>query len=468
MSRLLLSVLSLCLAVWHLPSTAADGDRLIGFGTEAQFPGFGFYPGPYGGSEFDRVVTLAEGAQQRLYVFASVRVAPNQFRALVYRLLPDGWFDFDFGNDGFITLAPPCPEGSLTHAAIDGQQRPWLLFSGCGDFELYRLTAAGLADTSLLGSGRLSIPFNLGGDNLDLPRRMSFTADGHVAVAGIVGSATGRRLGLALFTAQGGPVPGFGNAGRANFALPKPVDHIGAIHAMPDGRLVASGDLWSGDDILNRLQFVVRVQPSGSGDIGFGNHAPGISLLNLPVATGSDPAYGGGITYDSLLERDGSLIQIGSWHNANAPHLKSEFLLVRWRPDGQPDASFGPAGHRTYGLNQGGDPNAPGYNTDHGRTLLRQGNGRYLLAGTSTNPDNRTELALLRLRRDFSPDPSFGVGGWVTDRIEVGGTGGMQPVTQLLRSGSLITALTVRVANSALVATLRGARNDLLFADTFD
>lgn len=448
-----------------LETQAADGHALVGFGTDAEFPGYGFYPGPYAGSTMDQVIASAATPEGRLFAFADVQAGPGAYRALVYRLEADGFPDFTFDTFGYKTLVPPCAAGRLVDAVVDGQGRPWLLFSGCGDFEIYRLTPDGAPDTSLLGSGRLTIPFNLGGNNQDFPAKLAVTPAGGIAVAGPVDSPTGRRLGIANFTAEGGPVPGFGNAGRVDFDFAWSVTRVGGVHPMADGRIVATADTQFNPGAITHV--AVRVQPSGAGDLGFGNAGPGVSELDLRSATGSSGFSP--TTRQSHLDRNGAIVQVGSWNPNNDPAIESEMLFLRWRPDGQPDTSVGPFGHRLYGLNRGGDPGDTSRNTEIAFAVARQGDGKYLLAGYSRNAQGQTELALLRLRRNLQPDPGFGSNGWVTDRLGLGpnGTFNMQPSHLLLRPGHFLTSLQV-LGNSGYVATLRGSENDLLFADTFD
>ncbi len=463
--RALVLAFGLTAALSSPSARAVDGDILQGFGTDAEYPGYGFYPGPYAGSNLDAVIGLNADAGGRLWLFADVQAGQSSYRALVYRLGADGYPDFDFAPFGYITLVPPCAGARLVDATLDGQDRPWLLFGGCGDYELYRLTPAGQPDTSLLGSGRLSIAFDLGGDNVDYPLRLAITPAGGVVVAGRVDSATGRRVGLAHFTADGDPAPGFGNAGRVDVDFNWSVARIGGVHPMADGRIVVTGD--TQQNPADITQFVVRVLASGAGDLAFGNIAPGVSELNLRAATGSQTF--GAVTRHSLVEPNGAVVQVGLWQSDAQPNDGSEILLLRWRPDGQPDTGIGPFGHRLYGLNPGGDPNDPNRNSDGGYAVVRQGDGKLVLAGTSIDIQGHTQLALLRLRRDLQPDTRFGNAGWVTDRVQVGPQGlfTMRPRSVLLRPGSLVTSLQV-LTPSGYLPTLRGAHNDLLYADTFD
>ncbi len=440
---------------------AADGQPDVTFGTDAEFPGYGFYMNPMVFGEGDDTVAVAAAADGRLYHFGNFADGQGGQRAAIWRLDADGYFDFSFGEGGLRTLVPPCPDGWLTHATLDGLGRPLLAFSGCGDFEVYRLTPDGAPDTSLLGSGRLTIAFDMGGSNNDRPMRIASTQVNGILVAGGVANADTSDLGIAHFTADGGAAPGFGNSGRVTLPFTWSVTRVGVVQARPDGRIVAAGDTQQNPFAIT--QFAVRVQPNGAPDLGFGNSAPGISEANLRTLTGFDG--GAAITRAALVEPTGSIVQAGSFHDVDDETVGSQVLVMRWREDGELDTALGPFGYRVYGLDLGG----AGDNADGADAIARQGDGKYVLAGYSYNADNRQELSLLRLRRDFNLDPQFGEAGSLHELVAIAQNGfpWMSADQLLLRPGRIITSLLIGTGPGNLMS-LRAAENDLLFADMFD
>ena len=440
---------------------AADGDADPTFGTDAEFPGYGFYMNPMVQGESDNTVAVAADAAGRLYHFGNFHDGQGGVRAAIWRLDANGYFDFDFGDAGLRTLIPPCPEGWLTHATLDRLDRPLLAFSGCGDFEIYRLTPEGAPDTSLLGSGRLTIAFDMGGSNNDRPMRIATTLSNGIVVAGNVANAEFADLGIAHFTADGGAAPGFGNAGRVTLPFAWSVTRVGGVHPMPDGRIVAAGDTQQNPFAMT--QFAVRVHPNGAPDLGFGNSAPGISEVNIRTISG----YDGGAAYtrSSLLEPTGTIVQAGTFYDIDDESAGSEMFVLRWREDGELDTTLGPHGFRTFGLDLGG----AGDNDDGLEAIARQGDGKYLLAGYTYNAENREGFALARLRRDFSLDPTFGDGGIVHDLVSIAQNGSpwMTPHQILVQPGRIITSMLVGTGPGNLM-TLHATQNDQLFADTFD
>lgn len=452
-------------AVFPGPIRAADGQLDASFGTDAEFPGYGFYINPFGNTFFDDVVAVAPAPDGRLYLFGNIGHDQDSRRAAIYRLDADGYFDFDYAPFGLRTLIPPCQGGTLTDATVDSQGRPWLAFTGCGDFEIYRLTATGDMDTSLLGSGRLTVNFDLGNGNDDRPRRIALTPQGGIVIAGAVQSPTGFRLGIAHYTGEGGSAPGFGNAGRVDFDFEWSVTRIAGVHPMRDGRIVVAGDTQINP--LQVTQFAVRVQPSGAPDASFGNSLPGVSEVDYRDLT--DYLNGAPVTRRSVLEPDGSIIQVGTWSNTPNPNHKWDMFLMRWRPDGELDTGIGAFGYRLYGLNLGGNPEAGSYNHDGFEAIARQGDGKYVLAGYSYGTDNRKRITLTRLKRNFQLDTSFGQAGHFHDLVPVASNDihGMHASEVLLRPGRIVTGLEINTGQG-MVMSLMGTQNDLLFADTFD
>lgn len=444
---------------------AVDGALDTDFGTEAEYPGYGFYSTPFGQGLYDSVVAIATAPDGRVYLFGDVPDGQGGRRATIHRADPDGYFDFSYGTQGLRTLVPPCPAGALADAVVDGQGRPWLAFGGCDDFEVYRLTADGLPDTTLLGSGRLSVAFNLGGNNGDRLRRIALTPQGGIVMAGLVASATGTRLGLAHYTGQGAPAPGFGNAGRVDFDFDWGVSRVAVVHRMPDGRIVAAGETRLNG--AQSTQFAVRVQPSGAPDLAFGNSAPGVSEVDYRVLMNTSAAAP--TINHALVEPDGSIVQVGSWWNIQDPGRRWDMFLMRWRPTGELDTGPGPAGYRLYGRNFGGNPDAGNYNVDGFSAIARQGDGKYVLAGYSHDALDRARVTLTRLRRDFQPDGGFGQGGMVDALvpIAINGQHGMRARALALRPGGILTGLEVATGPGAVLSIMAN-RNDVLFADTFD
>lgn len=455
-AKLQRTVLSLLIAIAG-PAIAADGAPDAGFGTDGEYPGHGFYPGHFGNDRSDSIAAVLP-AGQRLYVVGNVQAGADDYRMSVYRLHANGLPDYTFGDAGLRTYVPPCAAGRVRDAVIDGAQRLWLAIAGCGDFTLYRLTADGDLDTGLLGSGVLDIAFDLGGDNADSASKLALTSAGTLLVGGNAAAVPMAKLAIAHYTLDGQPAAGFGDAGRASLALPISVQYVNGLHRMPDGRIVATG--YRSGNGATHIEFIARLQPGGQADVGFGADGPGYSIhdpLSPPMAV---PGRSGG----SLLLHDGSVLRVGESAN--------DFYLGRWRVDGQPDPSFGPAGLRRYALDFAGpDPVASLHNKDEAKCIVRQGDGKYLIAGQSYAADGHRGISLIRLLPDFELDPSFGDGGKLRYLVPIASNGvhEMNAATLTLLPGRILVGATVATGPSpARMQTVAALANDLLFADAFD
>lgn len=439
------------------PALAADGAPDAGFGTDGVYPGHGFYPGPFGNDRSDSIAAVLP-AGQHLYVVGNMQAGADDYRLSVYRLGANGFPDFSFGDAGLRTYVPPCAAGRVRDAVVDGAQRLWLAISGCGDFTLYRLTADGDLDTGLLGSGVLTIAFDLGGDNADSASKLALTTAGTLLIGGYAAAMPAAKLAIAHYTLDGQPVAGFGDAGKASLALTLAPQVVNGLHTMADGRIVATGYRTGNGN--SHIEFVARLQPGGQADAGFGADGPGYSLYDPLMQP--DPAAG--VSGGSLLLHDGSVLRVGS--------AAADYYLGRWRADGQPDLTFGPGGVRRYALDFAGpNPPNPLHNHDAAKCLLRQGDGKYLIAGQSYSGDGRRGISLIRLRPDFELDAGFGDGGKLRYLLPIASNGvhEMSAATLSLLPGRILVGATVATGPSpARMQTVAALANDLLFADGLD
>jgi len=448
------------------PAHAADGDLDSSFGTDAEFPGYGFYTNPYGAGLDEQAYVMRAAPNGALYVFGTLEDTPNTRRLSIMRTLPNGYPDYSFGDAGMRTYQPPCPNGFPSDVAIDAQGRMWVSFYTCDDFTVYRFTANGDLDTSLLGNGVLHIPFNLGDDNKDIAARIALTPDGDLIVAGLVAALPARRLGVARYTTEGQPKAGFGVDGKVDLVADQLINTIGGLHVMRDGRIVITGRY--APNLLSATQTVIRLQPGGAVDAGFGNFAPGVSHADVGNLLGD--AFKRLLSEGSLLETDGSVLQVGAGPFGGA-HSNYDFAVLKWRPDGTLDTSVGPAGLRSYSLDFAGpNPADDDDNFDRAYDIVRQGDGKYVILGQSYSSDGRGGISLVRLTRTLDLDPGFGDGGKLRylSQVAIGGADCTLPVNPLLQGGRIVAGVDACIGNGLFTQAAVGLQNDLLFADGLD
>lgn len=467
MRTALLFTAALAAAFATAPARAADGALDATFGTDAEFPGFGFYLNPYGTQLDSGFTALRPAPNGQLYLIGRVKDAQDNWRPSIRRLDADGYPDYAFGDMGVRTYPAPCPGAYPGDAQIDAQGRIWVAFDGCGDFKIYRFTPAGELDTSLLGTGVLSIAFDLGDDNEDGVRRIAIDPQGGVVVAGFAAALPNRRLAVAHYTANGAPVAGFGVDGKADFAAADIINYVKGLHIMRDGRIVVTG-LYAPNPASGR-QVVYRLQPNGTPDAGYGNFAPGIAYLDLGLDYGD--VLKRVFSEGSLLEPDGSILQVGTSIHYGGAHSSNDIVLVKWRPDGQPDTSIGPFGARAYSLDFAGpDPADDGYNFDRAVAMARQGDGKIVILGESRAADASMGTTLIRLTPSLELDPSFGDGGkarYLT-AIATDGHDCTHPIEPLVQPGRIVAGVQACIGAGKLAQAAMGVENDLLFADGLD
>ncbi|HEY6939920.1 hypothetical protein [Dokdonella sp.] len=462
-TALLLAALATAIAT----ASAADGALDATFGTDAEFPGFGFYLNPYGTGLTAGAQTVRRAPNGQLYLFGSMKDAQDDWRMSIQRLDADGYPDYAFGDFGLRTYQAPCPGAFATDAQIDAQGRLWVGFAGCPDMTIYRFTPAGDLDTSLLGSGVLTIAYDLGDDNEDEVRELAIDAQGGVIVAGFAAATPSRHLAVAHYTSDGAPVPGFGVDGKVDVDVQNVMNAVRGLHLMRDGRIVVTGRY--APNPLAGTQAVVRLQANGAVDAGFGNYAPGIAHADLGQLAGNlDKRV---MSEGSLLGADGSVLQVGTSYGYGSAHSYYDIVLVKWKPDGQLDTSIGPFGTRTYALDfAGAAPADDQDNFDRAFALVRQGDGKIVILGESRADAAPIGATLVRLTPSLDLDPTFGDGGKARYLAPIATDGHhcTYAVNPLIEPGRIVAGVQACIGNGAVAQATLGVENDLLFADGLD
>ncbi|HJU39421.1 MAG TPA: hypothetical protein VJ724_07585 [Tahibacter sp.] len=453
------------------PALATDGALDDTFGTDAQFPGYGFYVNPNGApnNSLDTPGAVVPAQDGKLWLVGRMK-SPGAYRLSLYRVQANGYPDVDFGDLGLRTVVGPCTDFSVGDATRDAQDRLLVAINNCADFIVYRFLPNGDLDANFAAGGVLTVPFDQGGDNQDLSQKIATTPDGDIVVAGTVTTAATTRLGIARYTSAGLPKPGFGANGKVQLTFEWSVPEIfgvNGLHVAADGRIVVAGAITeSAQAVSDKKQFVVRLLAGGGMDPSFGNVSPGLSKINLKAPLGVTQSPW---TYASLLEPDGSVIQVGKVQS-NQVGSDGDVFLLRWRPDGQLDTGIGPNGVRQYALDFAGpNPADPADNWEAARTIARQSNGDYVIAA-SCYAGEFPAVGVLRLKRDFSVDTRFGNGGKIRHLVEIGTNGdhGLHADRIALQPGRIVLAGSATTGFNGRVQTMVGLQHDSLFADTFD
>jgi uncharacterized delta-60 repeat protein len=226
----------------------------------------------------------------------------------------------------------------------------------------------------------------------DIAQGAALDAAGNVIMAG---SAGGSYSVLASITRDGALNSAFGIGGIANIDLSQNLgDSLRAVVRMEDGRLVGCGTFFSAGTATDFV--AARFMGDGSLDGTF--DGTGYAVTSFLQ---SGP---GGSLFDQCnavaVQADGMIVSAGFTAEAGPNHV----ALTRHTASGQLDTLFGTGGKLD--INAAATSNG----NSEARALLIQPDGKILVAGYAFGPGN-AELLLMRLNTDGTPDASFGTGG---------------------------------------------------------
>jgi uncharacterized delta-60 repeat protein len=196
---------------------------------------------------------------------------------------------------------------------------------------------------------------------------------------------------LARYQPNGRLDPSFGKGGRVVTDFGSSSDSLLAIARQPDGKIVAAG---ASTPRRGPTSFALaRYDSHGRLDPSFGKHG------KVRVHFGPH----GSVAYALALQPDGKIVAAGL--NEGDPH--ASWVVVRFKPDGSLDRSFGDAGAVTTVFGAANEAGA----------VTLDPNGKILVVGDSCeaeDPWTGCVLALARYEVDGSLDPAFGKGGKAT------------------------------------------------------
>lgn len=188
--------------------------------------------------------------------------------------------------------------------------------------------------------------------------------------------------------------PSFGEAGIELTPASNYLEEgeINALARDDRGRIVAAGDNSVGEFAL------LRYRASGSLDPTFGGNEPrdhgGLVTTGLT---------GEAVARAVAIQPDGKVLAAGSSSEGSGFGSDGPFALVRYRPDGSRDPSFGRDGRVLYNL--------PGIEDGGAFAVGLQSDGRILAAGFHEVSGGETEGLLVRFKANGAIDRSFGRAG---------------------------------------------------------
>jgi uncharacterized delta-60 repeat protein len=230
---------------------------------------------------------------------------------------------------------------------------------------------------------------------VDVAQAVVVDANGNIVLAG--SGSGGANSVLARIAPSGALDQGFGSAGIATHDLSMNAgDSLRALVRMGDGRYVGCG-VFSNVVAGTAQDFVVaRFNSDGSLDGTFNS-------VGYTVTSFLQSGQGGALADQCnavALQADGMIVSAGTTNEAGHVHV----ALTRHTALGQPDAGFGNGGKLDI------DAAATLSGDSEARALLIQPDGKLLVAGYASGPGNY-DFLVMRLNANGSPDTTFGSGG---------------------------------------------------------
>ncbi len=249
--------------------------------------------------------------------------------------------------------------------------------------------AAGSLDPTFSGDGVLTQ--DLPGYYQTGAAKVLVQPDGKILVAGSARSVSDSYPALYRYNADGTPDATFNQSGFAVLTIPGGTGQLYSAALQPDGKIVATGTARIGG---NYQVLVARLNADGTMDATFGGGS-GVTL--------ADPSPVDDNGFAVAVQADGKIV-VGGSTQVQAGQNTTRMLALRFSADGALDTTFNGIGIVKIQFGSS-DPSA--------HSVMIQGDGKILLAGTSSTTSGNFGFALARLNANGSADTTFGTSGLV-------------------------------------------------------
>jgi|GEM_PF-1017505 len=220
-------------------------------------------------------------------------------------------------------------------------------------------------------------------------------ADGRIVAVGTDGNGD---VAVARFRPNGLPDFTFGG-GDGKFIVSLGGDEAATSVAIQrDGKIVIGGY----SDVFGSYDFLaMRILADGSGlDTSFGFN--GAQTISYDFGGDNDDR-----AYSVAIQGDGKIV-LGGYNQRTATDY--DFAIVRLLANGDLDTNFGILGGGDFYFFDAGPG---GLWTDKSQTLSIQINGNIVLAGSVQTSATTSDIGIVRVYQDGTPDPQFGLNGQV-------------------------------------------------------
>ena len=342
------------------------------------FDGDGRLTAPMSAEE-DEGFAIAVQTDGKIVVAGNAR-SGTDMDIVVARYLPNGTLDTSFSADG--TVYADIGWDYATGIAVQADGRivvcGWTSVGVTVEFLVLRYDPSGALDSTFDSDGVVVTSI---GPNDDQAFELTIQPDGRIVVVGAMATSSGGPTDLALvrYDTDGSLDSTFDGDGVVTTALgPGPTSLAHAAVLQPDGKIIAGG--WGGNDFG-----LARYEPDGDLDPGFG--IGGMVTTQLGMTD---------LGYDLALQDDGKILLAGS---TGAGVFSC--AIVRYEPDGTPDASFGTGGSVVMAFGSTNNSIADG--------VIWLPDGTIVVSGYGYDPIPK--FLLFRLTASGTLDTTFGTGG---------------------------------------------------------
>jgi uncharacterized delta-60 repeat protein len=308
----------------------------------------------------------------------------------IVRLRPRGSLDTTFSRDGIrrINFGPDYDGPTDLAIQPDGKiiVAGWTYVHPHFHFAVARLNPNGALDATFGGDGKVTINFPW--SSVDSAEGVAVQRDGKIVVVG----SSDLKSSLARLWPRGGLDRTFGAGGLvvSEFAV---TDSAKAVVPLRDGRLIVGGS-----------DYVLRYLSDGTLDTSFGDGGRSV-----------DPPGPAGCS-DTVVQPDGKIVCSTYWINNDSSSKSIDVGVIRWRADGQPDATFGQGGAVSTNVEQAPTPDTGG-SSEEAYGVALQRDGKIVIAGrvySRYTPAYAGDgFLIIRYTSTGALDMAFGEGGIV-------------------------------------------------------
>lgn len=335
-----------------------------------------------------KVATEIDGSSDRAFdvaiqtdgkiVVAGSAMTGSGFALAVVRYNTDGTVDNSFSSDGIATAVMG---GSSTNnkVAVAVQSDGKIVIAGSSDVSgnadvfVARFLTNGILDSDFDSDGTVLV--DVGGDTTDITEDIALQSDGKLIVVGSVNDGPKSDFLVMRYSSSGTLDSSFGSGGITRTPIGSNNDSAKSVVIQANGRIIVAG--LSDNGVSNDIA-IARYTTQGDLDTTFS----GDGKDTQDVRGGVDEAN------DVVLQIDEKIVITGSSANGS----NNDFLVMRYKSDGQLDTSFSGDGAMT--IDVGGV-------YDIAEKVAIQPNNKIVIAGHS-NPGSGWDFVVWRVNATSS------------------------------------------------------------------